>query len=46
MTSSRDKDKEAHLSVDIYQASTIQSGGNNNSNKTHKVWTLHTKSLC
>lgn len=44
--SSRDKDKEAHLSVDIYQASTIQSGGNNNSNKTHKVWTLHTKSLC
>ena len=34
--SSRDKDKEAHLSVDIYQASTIQSGGNNNSNKTQK----------
>ena len=32
--SSRDKDKEVHLSVDIYQVSTFQSGGNNNNNKT------------
>ena len=44
--SSRDKDKEAHLSIDIYQVSTFQSGSNNNSNITQKVWTLHTKSLC